>query len=261
MELGLQLFGCADYWRRDAAQCFERVRQMGYSSVEPCVWFGEGEAPHFAWDLSSLPAYARLLGAQGLTAPSCHVITNRPLSSLTDAMRGMTELGYRYFVIGGGAWDVCSVRALAKEGVALADELEKEGAEVWFHNGWKEFRRHICGKYAWEYFLDCAEGRIGAQFDTGWATYGGGDIGDILQRNAAKIRSVHHKDIQDAITPVKHLLNAPLGRGIADTEIAFAFGKRESLYQLVDLDNSEGDFMDALKQSADYLAQLENCGD
>lgn len=61
---------------------------MGYSCVEPCVWFGEGEAPRFAWEPADVPARFRLLKAEGLRAPSCFVVTNRPLSASLDEMRG-----------------------------------------------------------------------------------------------------------------------------------------------------------------------------
>ncbi len=259
MELGLQLYGCAGYWRRDAARFFEDIRAMGYTSVEPCVWFGEGEAPPFAWERSSLPDYARLLDARGLGAPSCFINTDRPLSASIDALRRAAASGFRYFVIGGGSdWDVRSVAALAREYGLVADALAKEGAELWYHNSWKEFQRRLHGRHAWEYLMECAEGRFGAQLDTGWAAYGGGDLDAVIRRNGAMIRSIHHKDIQDRITPVDRLINVPLGKGIVDTETAFEFARRESLYQLVDLDNSEGDFLDALRQSAGYLAELDD---
>ncbi len=50
--------------------------------------------------------------------------------------------------------------------------------------------------------------------------------------------------------------NAPIGGGIVETHAAYVFAVKHNLGQIVDLDNSAGDFVEDLAKSAAYLRGL-----
>mgnify|MGYP002624451311 CR=1 FL=1 len=257
MQIGLQLYGCADYWLADAPGFFEKVKAMGYTSVEPCIWFGQGTPLRFTWAYDDLEKYLDSLRALGMTAPSCHVFSESLVNAIPYMQKVAENTEFRYFVIGDDrTWNAPAIDAFAEDCVTVSNALAEKNAELLFHNGWEGFRTRIDGLYGWEYLLRRAGGKLGAQLDSGWATYGGANLSALLKDNEQYIRSIHHKDIEDIVTPPSELYNLQLGTGIVDNVAPWKFGVEHGLYQLVDLDNSRNDFMEALTQSLAYLTQL-----
>lgn len=74
-----------------------------------------------------------------------------------------------------------------------ADMLETFGVRLLLHNEAGDIQTKIAGKTAYEHLLDLCMGKVGAQVDVGWVQFGGEDPVAFLERNAARVQSVHHK--------------------------------------------------------------------
>lgn len=256
MKLGVQLFGSMDIYSSGPAGYLSRLKRAGYDVIEPCVIFG-GAPARFGWPAKDLAKHAGLVREQGQEIHSAHIFAedfSEHTGEITDLAR---EFGIKAWVVGfAGPFTEEGVRDFSGRCLELIGALEPLGTELWLHNNAAEIRARVGGVSAYEAVLRHCGGRLGAQVDTGWAVCGYEDLAGFLERNRRYIRSIHHKDVAAVTEEPGDTRSRPLGAGIVDNRAAYVFAVENGLGQIVDLDNSAGDFMQDLAESAEYLRGL-----
>lgn len=256
METGVQLFGCHKLFNAGPEGFLKKLADMGYKIIEPCVSFGM-ELP-FAWNESNAEEYAGYVRKYGMRIDSAHLMCKEPLAHADEMLDMAKRIGIKRYVLGCrgpfGREELDAFAAMCRE---LSDRLAEGGVELWMHCNPPEIRAKIDGMSAYEYVLCACGGKLGAQVDTGWAVVGGEELGAFLARNEKYIRSMHHKDIASLPDEKGFVPNVALGAGIVDPRTAFAFAKERGLSQIVDQDNTVGDFEEDLKNSVICLERLD----
>ena len=256
MKLGVQLFGSMNLYNADPAGYLGRLKAAGYEVIEPCVLFGD-VPPLFGWPVKDFARHAALVKEHGQQVHSVHIFARDFSEHTAEIVQLAAEYGIKAFVVGfNGPFTEEGVKDFSEKCLALIAALEPVGAQLWLHNNAAEIRAQVDGVSAYEAVLRRCGGKLGAQIDTGWVVCGYADLAAFLQRNEAYIRSIHHKDVMAVAEDPRETKNAPLSAGIVDNRAAYDFAVAHGLGQIVDLDNSAGDFVEDLAASAAYLNRL-----
>ena len=257
MKLGVQLFGCSKLYNADPAGFLKRVKAMGYDLVEPCVSFGAEPIP-FAWHVDDLKRHADMVREAGLELYSFHSFSDAMWELLPRHIDVCREFGFKRIVLqyGKRPLEKAALDDFAAHCVEAADALAPYGIELWLHNGWPDVKAQVEGVSAHEYLLRACGGKLGSQVDTGWAVCGGAKLDEFLKENAGYIKAIHYKDVATLLDAKGYAENVALGKGIVNNEAAFRLAMEKDLIQIMDQDNSEGDIMEDLDQSAKYIFAL-----
>lgn len=257
MKLGVQLFGSMAIYNSGPQGYLSRLKEAGYDVIEPCVLFG-GAPAKFGWPAEKFAKHAALVKEHGQEIHSAHIFAEDFPEHTEKIVELAREFGIKAFVVGfNGPFTEEGVEAFSEKCLALREALEPMGTELWLHNNAAEIRAKVGGISAYEAVLRRCGGGLGAQVDTGWAVCGYEDLAAFLARNERYIRSIHHKDVTAIAEIPGDTRNAPIGAGIVDNRAAYDFAVKNGLGQIVDLDNSAGDFVVDLAASAEYLQGLE----
>lgn len=130
-----------------------------------------------------------------------------------------------------------------------ADMLETFGVRLLLHNEAGDIQTKIAGKTAYEHLLDLCMGKVGAQVDVGWVQFGGEDPVAFLERNAARVQSVHHKDFGAGREPI----DVPVGTGNVDLAACFRFAQSRDIPQLVNQEHFSSDVPGELQKICQML--------
>ena len=256
MKLGVQLFGSMSIYNQDPEGYLSQLKGAGYDVIEPCVLFGM-IPEQFGWPAADYAKHAALVKEHGQEIRSAHIFAMDFLEHTEEIVKLAREFGIKAFVVGfNGPFTEEGVKEFSGKCLALAAALEPMGTEVWLHNNAAEIRAKVGGVSAYEAVLRGCDGKLGAQVDTGWVVCGYEELQAFLERNRQYIRSIHHKDVAAIAEVPGETRNAPLGAGIVDNRAAYDFAVSNGLGQIVDLDNSAGDFLQDLADSAAFLRGL-----
>jgi len=254
MYFGLQMFGVGKLWQEDPAAFPERVGNMGFAQVEPCVFLG-GELPvqiPGIWDEGTFRREAERLQNAGIQIPSMHVFAMDWDKALPDMLRITKDCGVRQFVLKCPEQaDRENYEAFAAICVRMADALAKENASLLLHNEQYDIAGRLDGKTAFEWVLERCGGRVFAQVDVGWALAGGENPEAMLWRNERLVRSIHYKDFRLEGQRQEVLL----GTGDVDIPACFQFARAHGIPQIADMDLGDpsllakaGQFLGSLTQ-------------
>ena len=176
MKIGINLYGIL-HNRRDTLTALKELRELGFSSVEPCV--APGVIPgmeHVFWPADWLKAHAEEIRSLGLEVFSAHLVGWNPATQREELKELAVTCGIRHFVV--KSPQVLTETTLHETALAytmLAETLETAGAEVLIHNEQDDIAAHFAGKTAYERLIDLCMGKVGAQVDAGWVLAGGED--------------------------------------------------------------------------------------
>ena len=257
MKYGVQMFGSNKIFNANPKAYIEAIAEMGYAQLEPCMVL-KGDALPFAWNWDNIEEYTALAKANGLELDSVHIFAPEFWLCVPEMKKAASIAGFKRFVLGyRGEFTKEALDAFAAHVVETADKLAANGLEIWIHNNAREIAAQVEGMSAYEYLLRACGGKLGAQVDTGWVACGGRSMEAFLEENAAYIRSIHHKDIEEVVTDLRKVVNVALGKGYVSAKYAHDFAVRHRLGQVVDQDNSAGDIMTDLADSVVYLNSLD----
>lgn len=255
MKLGAQLFGLLEHTRTNPDRLYATLKGSGYTDVEACVYLDgpRGQIPF--WDMAELAQQVPLLRARGLTLSSCHIVSRDWAAAMPTLERLVTDYGVRQFVLGcPSPVDLETYAAYAETCMQLARQLAKRGATLLLHNSHAEILTKLEGRTAYEWLLDRCQGLLGAQPDLGWLLYGGVDPRAFLERNRARVVSIHYKDVRgDATQYDAQSANVCLGDGALDLLACNRFAARYQIPQIIDQDTSETDILQDLALSQKRL--------
>jgi sugar phosphate isomerase/epimerase len=255
-KISIQLWTFAEYvgFGTDPAtiarleEVLSSLSEMGYRNVEP-------------FTLSGLSAdeYRALLDKYGLKAPARHVNVGTPQSPV-DFQQILDEnrtLGIKFFGSGG-----TPNYATEAEWIAYAEYLDELGAlarqqgqTLMVHNHNWEFQRVFGDQTAFDILMQYTDPRnVVFQLDLYWATNGGADPVELLERYGKRIQLFHVKDMAAGPFPGRIEI---VGEGIIDFPEIFAASKGPVRYYVVEHDPRFGDPtfdpFEAAEKGFDYL--------
>jgi len=259
-KVSIQLWTFAEYigFGTDAAtiarteEVFRRLSEMGYRNVEP-------------FTLSGLTAeqYRALLDKYGLKASARHVNVGTPESPV-DFEQILEEnriLGIKYF--GSGSTPIFPpIYTTEAEWIAYAGYLNelgevarKAGQTLMVHNHDIEFETVFGDQTVFDILMANTDPRnVVFQVDLYWATNGGADPVELLERYGNRIQLFHVKDMAAGPFPGRIEI---VGEGIIDFPEIFAASKGPVRYYVIEHDPRFGDPtfdpFEAAEKGFDYL--------
>jgi sugar phosphate isomerase/epimerase len=255
-KISIQLWTFAEYvgFGTDPAtiarleEVLRRLSEMGYRNVEP-------------FTLSGLSAeeYRELLDRYGLKASGRHVNVGTPASPVDfeQILEENKTLGIQFF--GSGATPNFATEA---EWIAYAEYLSElgvsarqQGQTLMVHNHNWEFERVFGDRTAFDILVEHTDPRnVVFQVDLYWATRGGADPVELLERYGNRIQLFHVKDMAAGPFPGRIEI---VGEGIIDFPEIFATSKGPVRYYVVEHDPRFGDPtfdpFEAAEKGFDYL--------
>jgi sugar phosphate isomerase/epimerase len=272
--IGLQLYTIRDAVAKDLAGTLRAIGEIGYREVE----------------LAGIPAgttaseLRRMLGDNGLTAPSMHA----SMADLQDGLQQLIEyaqgLGTEYLVCA-FPWTADSrfrekpghaVVSLAS-GITLddwkwnADQLNKIGAackqaglRCGYHNHNMEFRSYD-GTVAYDELLERTDPQlVTMEMDIAWVVTAGVDPVKYLKKHDDRISMLHVKDVtRNAPVTTDRLQpeTTEVGSGRIDWKKIFkAANPKRITHYFVEQENFDRSPLESVKISFDYLKGLGTKG-
>ena len=253
--VGLQMWSLREYLPKDLAGTLAKIRAMGFREVE-----GAGLWKHTVGQLRSA------LDSAGLRCQSAHVQFERLRDDAPGAFAEAKALG--------ASWVVCPwiahEKEFTREDALKSAEVFNKAATAAEAAGLR-FAYH-CHGYE---MLPAAEGtrfdtlarntdpkRVTFQVDVFHALHGGGDPVDLITRYAARVTSLHLKDLKKGVAIKKGTGTAtpaddvPLGTGQVDwpAVLRAAMKAKPSFYYLED---ESADPWTHIPRSLEYLRNLK----
>jgi sugar phosphate isomerase/epimerase len=241
-DLSVQLYTVRNALAEDFDGTLERIAGFGFTQVEP---FG------FTKFLDGL----RALNQHGLSAPTTHMglVVDADLDAIFSAA---AELGIGTVIepaVRAPQWqDADGIRATADALNAAATKAAEHGLRVGYHNHWWEIEKDFDGKHGLEVLADHLAPEVVLEVDTYWAHVGGADVPALLHRLGDRVVALHVKD-GDGSTDNKKQVAV----GAGSLPVWDFIDAAPDALRVVELDDSEGDLLEAVRDSRTYLTSRE----
>jgi sugar phosphate isomerase/epimerase len=237
-NLSVQLYTVREALSEDFDATLGKIAAFGFTQVEP---FGFDS---FADELRTG------LSKHGLSAPTAHVGL---LSGDTDAILDLAvELGIGTVIdpfVDPERWkDAEEIASIAGELNAAADKAADKGLRVGYDNHWFELESSFDGRHGLEVLADHLAPEVVLEVDTYWAYAGGADVPALLRRLGDRVVALHIKDGDGTLDTKRQV---PVGSGTLPVW-DFIAAAPDAL-AVVELDDSEGDRLEAIEASRAYL--------
>lgn len=238
--LSIQLYTVREQLAVDPAATFERLREIGFTTVE---LFGLVE---YTAVLSDLPLY-------GLTPSSTHAsLVDADVVPVFEAAQAVGATTVIQSFTDPSRWTT------GDDIAAIADELNRVsaiaadiGITVGYHNHAWELESRVDGTTGLEVLADLLDPAVVLEVDTYWAAVGGADPVALLERLGSRVQLLHIKDgpitktdldqvaVGDGRMPVREILAAA-----------------PQAIRVIELDDFNGDIFSAVADSAAHLVSL-----
>lgn len=237
-ELSVQLYTVRNALAQDFDGTLAQVAGFGYTQVEPFQL------------VKFLDELRTGLSKHQLAAPTAHVgLLTGDQGAIFAAAK---ELGVQTVIephVPQERWqsaeDVAAIAAELNAAAARASEL---GLRVGYHNHSHELRSMIEGRHALEVLADALAPEVVLEVDTYWAFAGGADVVALLGRLGDRVAALHVKDGDGTLDTKRQV---PVGAG--QLPVWDFISAAPSALRVVELDDSEGDLLDAVRASREYL--------
>lgn len=252
MILGVQLYGPIAKGTLKAEELFSGLKKIGVNRVEPCITLDGKSGASTFWTLEQCKEYFPMLEGMGLEVISCHVSSENYLETIPAMIQLATEYKILHFVVGVPEATEIALQERAFVYRQVADAITPYGARLLLHNGKPDIAAKVKGVTAYEYLADICLGKVGMQFDTGWAARGGENPWTIIRRNAHRIESLHFKDFD--MTKDSDV-DTCIGQGTLDNEMYMQFGRAAGIPLFIDADTYD-DVLADVEVSYRYLMDI-----
>jgi sugar phosphate isomerase/epimerase len=237
-DLSVQLYTVRDALATDFNETLATLAELGFTQVEPF------RLVDFADQLR------RGLKAHGLAAPTTHMAF---LGDDQDAIFELaSELGIGTVIepaVRAHRWQTEEdVKQVANELNAAAERAAGHGVRVGYHNHHWEFESQLDGRHALEVLTDNLAPDVALQIDTYWAYAGGADVPALLERLGERVVALHIKDGDGTLNT-----KAQVAVGSGVLPVWDIIDAAPDALRVVELDDTEGSVIDALRDSRDYL--------
>lgn len=206
--IGLNLYSLREFAQTpaDIAQTLRKVKAIGYDYVQIS---GIGKI-----DPKELK---RMLDSEGLGVCATHIALARLQTELDAVIDEHKLWGCEHAAVGAIPEAYRSAEGyarFAREGSEIGRQLAAHGITFSYHNHYWEFERYN-GRTGMDIlFEDSDPAALGAEIDTYWVQYGGGDPAQWIEKMQGRIPLVHFKDmrIDTARAEGVHIM-LPVGEG------------------------------------------------
>jgi sugar phosphate isomerase/epimerase len=185
--IALQLYTLRTLAAADLEGTLQEVGRIGYRSIELAGLHGESPERVRSW-----------LDAAGIEAMGAHVPWERFAEDPDGALAELRTLGCGYAIVPSlpaGLHGLEAVPEAARAFGEWAERCEAAGIRFGYHNHDYELRvRDERGKPLLERLIAATDERVVFELDVLWATVGGADPRDLLERYEARFRILHVKD-------------------------------------------------------------------
>ena len=255
--LGVQLYTVRTVLPQKPAETLKAIDELGYREAEAT----------FATLDKIMPA----LEGTRLKPVSIHLETDLFKKGTPDEMARVIEdvkrRGFKYAVCpyvapaDRGGLDV--MRRLAEKLNQAGERCRAAGMKLCYHNHAFEFEP-MEGSTPFQVLMESTDKQlVGLEMDAFWVSVAGHDPAETLRTHAGRVPLVHLKDKAEG-TPVMYKESVPrtafkeVGRGVLDwPKILKAASAAGVEHYFVEQDQTPGDPLDSLRQSAEYLKKLE----
>jgi sugar phosphate isomerase/epimerase len=239
-QLSVQLYTVREALAADFDQTLGKIADIGFTQVEP-----------FAFT-SSVDELEAGLAKYGLSAPTTHV--GLLSGDQQEIFAAAKRLGVQTVIepaVREPHWrSVEDIADVARQLNEAAEQAAEHGLRVGYHNHWWEIERDFDGRRGLQVLAEHLNPEVVLEVDTYWAVVGGADVPALLDSLGDRVVALHIKDGDGSRDTKKQV---PLGSGsipIWD----FIAAKPDAL-QVVELDDSEVDMVDAVAQSYAYVTK------
>ena len=237
-QLSVQLYTVREAMASDLDGTLEQVAGFGFTQVEPFQF------------IKFMPGLRDALTKHRLSAPTAHV--GLLAGDQEEIFAAAKELGIETVIdphVPEARWQTeDDVKQIAGEIYAAAEKGAAHGLRVGYHNHSHELRSMIGGRHALEVFADHLAPEVVLEVDTYWAYAGGADVVPLLGRLGDRVVALHVKDGDGTLDTKKQV---PVGAG--SLPVWDYLDAAPDALRVVELDDSEGDLVDAVRASHDYL--------
>jgi sugar phosphate isomerase/epimerase len=258
-QITVQLYSVRDQASADYEGTIRAIADMGFGCVEPAGY--PGTTPEKA---------AKLFQELGLTAPSAH-IRLAVGDSKNEIIEQALMMGHKYLITGSPRGfkeaysSIDQIKATADLYCEAAANLAPHGLQVGYHNhDWDLSLIENQRKY--QLFLKHTPDSVLYEADIFWVARAGLDPVAFIEEIGARGKALHFKDgivsTQEKFTAAKtesgdvmvsdSIPFRAAGTGQVDLLAAYKAVKHAE-YIAVELDAFEGDMLQAIQQSYDYL--------
>jgi sugar phosphate isomerase/epimerase len=240
-QLSVQLYTVRGALEEDFDGTLAKIAGYGYSQVEP-----------FAF-VNFFDALKAGLDAHGLTAPTTHVGL-LAADDQDEIFAKAKELGIEIVIdpfTDPSRWQTAEGIAEIAAGLnAAAEKAAGHGLKVGYHNHHFELESTIDDRHGLEVLAEQLDPAVVLEVDTYWAYAGGADVPTLLERLGDRVVALHIKDGDGSLDTKKQVA---VGAGSLPVH-AFMAAAPTALY-VVELDDSEGDLIEAVAASREFLAR------
>ncbi len=237
-QLSVQLYTVRSYLSEDFDGTLAKIAEFGFSQVEPFAFL------NFFEDLEAG------LNKHNLSAPTTHM--GLLAGNQDQIFAAAKDLGITTVIepaVREQHWQTEEdIKSIASQLNAAAVKAGKLGLRVGYHNHWWELESKVNGKHGLEVLADNLAPEVVLEVDTYWAYAGGADVPALLDRLGDRVVAMHIKD-GDCSTEPKN--QVAVGSGSLPVQQILA-AKPDAL-RVVELDDSEGDLLQAVRDSYAYL--------
>ena len=245
-QLSVQLYTVRGALETDFDGTLAKIAAYGYTQVEPFAFV------NFFDDLKSG------LAAHGLTAPTTHVGLLKA-DDQDEVFAKAKELGISTVIDPSSdpaRWETAEGIAEIAAGLnAAAEKAAEYGLTVGYHNHQFELEATVDGKHGLEVLAEHLDPEVVLEVDTYWAHVGGADVPALLDRLGDRVVALHIKDGDGSLDNKKQVA---VGAGVVPVQ-DFMAAAPEALF-VVELDDSEGDLVEAVGASREFLVAGSRVG-
>ncbi len=240
-QISVQLYTVRDALAADFDGTLGKIADIGYTQVEPFA---------FTKSVDELEAG---LAKYGLSAPTTHV--GLLSGDQEEIFAAAKRLGISTVIepaIREPHWqNEEDIADTARQLNEAAERAAEHGLRVGYHNHWWEIEREFDGgRRGLQVLAEHLSPEVVLEVDTYWAVVGGADVPALLNALGDRVVALHIKDGDGTRDTKKQV---PLGSG--SIPIWDFVAARPDALQVVELDDSEVDMVDAVAQSFAYITK------
>jgi len=242
MRLSVQLYTLRDALSQDVAGTLKALKDAGLDYVEMAGDYGK-----------SASEWKAMLDEFGLQISGSHIGIDQIENDFAKVVADAKTLNNPYVIVPwigpdtyAAGWD-----AFGKRLDAIGAKLRAEGLTLCYHNHDFEFANPVDGKAGLTVLYENASPEnLQAEIDCAWVQIGGQDPAAFVSGLSGRVPLVHLKDFDPSATPQW----TPAGQGKVDYEALIpACRAAGAKFACIELDQSPGDPMDAVKASIQFL--------
>lgn len=252
-KIAVQLYSVRKEIEKDIQGTLKRIADIGFEAVETAFW------P----DGVSVQQAGQYLKEAGLPVCSAHI--ELPIGDKKAAFLETAKvLGCKKMIWHGWPEDIRYGSLVGtKQLVTIYNEANRfakaNGLKFGIHNHWWEFRNKAGKRFVYEVLLETLDKDIFFEIDTYWVKVAGQNPATIVKKFGKRAPMLHIKDgpaiWRESLADDNPDPMVAVGKGTQNFPAIVKAAAGNTEWMIVEMDKTNGDVFDALKESYDYLVK------